>query len=89
MTKTQKIIKYLALAFAFSIIFSIISSIMYGLLSVSNIFDKDDYVTENMEELKINENTSFLDIEVSSVNIIIKQGEKLKAETNNKYINIK
>lgn len=88
MTQSQKIIKYLALAFAFFLIFSIVSGIMYGVLFFTNIFDSDNHVMEKLEELKITENASVLGIEVNSVNVIIKQGETLKAETNNKDITI-
>lgn len=89
MSQTQKIIKYLALALAFFLIFTIISITTQGLLAVTNIFETDDRVMEKLEELKITEDASVLDIEVKTANIIIKQGEKLKVETNNKYINIK
>lgn len=89
MNQTQKIIKYLALALAFFIIFTIISITMHGLFAVTNIFEKGDSVMEKLEELKIEENASVLDIEVKTANVIIKQGENLKAETNNKYINVK
>lgn len=89
MTQVQKIIKYLALAFAFFLIFSIVSGIMYGLLSFTSIFDTDDHVMEKLEELKITEDASVLDVEVRSANVIIKQGESLKVETNDKYIKVK
>lgn len=89
MTQAQKIIKYLALAFAFFLIFSIVSGIMYGVLSFTNILDTDDNIMEKMEELKFQEAASILEIKVSSANIIIKQGETLKVETNNKNIELK
>lgn len=86
MTQTQKIIKYLALALAFFIIFSIISMIMYGFIFFSNLFSND--MSKKLEELKITDSASILDIEVSSVNIIIKEGFPLKVETNNDNIKI-
>lgn len=88
MTQVQKIIKYLALAFAFFLIFSIIHGIMYGILSFTNILNTDNHVMEKLEELKVTEDASVLNVEVSSSNIIIKQGEALKVETNNKDIKI-
>ena len=42
MIKTQKIIKYCAIAFAIFLTFSIISSIMFGIMSIGNIFDNND-----------------------------------------------
>lgn len=90
MSSLQKIIKYLSIAFAIFLTFSIISWIMYGFSFVGNIFNDDEKsITEELNNLKINDNTLLLDINVSSSNIIIKTGEVFKAETNNKYINSK
>ena len=44
-------------------------------------YDIIDYLNEN--------DVLVLNIEVGSANIIIKQGERLKVETNNKYISLK
>lgn len=88
MTSVQKVIKYLALAFALFLIFSILSAIMFGVSTLSYIFSSND--SEIIEELKdINisgDNISFLDIDIKYANLIIKRGDTLKAETNNKYI---
>lgn len=88
MTSAQKIIKYLALAFAAFLIFSIVSSIMYVVLSFTNIFDSDNHVVDKIEELKVTEGASVLDVQVNTADIIIKQGESFKIETNNKYIEV-
>lgn len=85
MSKAQRIIKYLAFAFALFLAFSIISSIIYGLSFVGDMFDNDKQ-SSNLKELKINNNALILDINVSSSNISVKQGSTLKVETNNKYI---
>ena len=85
MSKAQKIIKYLAFALALSLVFSIISSIIYGLSFLGSMFDNDKQ-SSDLKELKINNNALILDIDVSSSNISIKQGSTLKVETNNKYI---
>lgn len=87
MTQIQKIIKYIALALAFFLIFSIVAGIMQFLLSFTNIF-KNDALMDKLEELKITESAAVLDIDVSSANIIIKVSDTLKAETNNKYISL-
>lgn len=88
MTKT---IKYLAIAFALFLAFSIISGIMYSVLSLSNVFNDNDNqaIAEELHDLEINDNTLLLDIDVLGSNIIIKQGDVFKAETNNKYIKTK
>ena len=89
MKNFQQIIKYLALAFAIYLIFNILSGIMYGVSSISNIFVDDKEVIENLKDLKVNKDTILLDIDLSSTNVTIKSGESFKVETNNKYINTK
>lgn len=86
MNELQKIIKYLAIAFAMFLTFSIISGIMYGVSFIGTIFD-EHITTENLKDLEINDDTFLLDIDISSSNISIKIGDTFKAETNNKYIN--
>lgn len=90
MSSLQKIIKYMATSFALFLAFSIISGIVYGISSLENLFDNNDNeITRKLKDLKINTNASVLNIDVSSANLKIKEGNSLKAETNNKYIKIK
>lgn len=90
MSILQKIIKYLAIAFAMFLTFSIISGIAYGVSVIGNLFDDDKKdITEKLNDLEINANTLLLDVNISSSNIIIKRGDTFKVETNNKYINSK
>lgn len=86
MSRIQKVIKYLAISFAIFLIVSIISSIMYGIISLTNIFSNSDNVT-NLNEVKINNDISSLDIDLSNVNVTIKKGNKFKIETNSDNIN--
>jgi len=88
MTSAQRIIKYLALGFAIFLIFSILSGIMFGISTVSNVFDDSDSdILEDLKDLNITgDNVSVLDIDIKAANLIIKTGDKLKVETNNKYI---
>ena len=93
MTTAQKIIKYLALSFAIFLIFTIMSGIFETLYSLSGLLglQKEDKVIKNEMNIINFENNSgaLLDIDVSFTNLIIKKGEFLKAETNNKNINCK
>ena len=86
MSKFQKIIKYLAIAFAIYLVFSIISGIMYFIISFANIFSDDDYKLEEMKTLNVSTNISSLDIEVKSVNVIFKESSTFKIETDNQNI---
>lgn len=83
MNQANKIIKYLAIAFGLFLVFNIISGLMFGLLSIGNIF-KDESI--EFKESEINQNIEILEIDVNSVNIIIKESNLFKVETNNKYI---
>ena len=88
MTSAQRVIKYLALGFAIFLIFSILSGIMFGISTVSNVFnDSEKDILEDLEDLNIiGDNISVLDIDIKAANLVIKTGDKLKVETNNKYI---
>lgn len=90
MSQLQKIIKSLAIAFALFLLFSIISGIMYGVSFLGNLLDDNSQnITEKLDNLEINEDILLLDIKVLNSNIVIKQGDSYKVETNNKYIKSK
>lgn len=89
MSEVQRIIKYLAIAFALFLAVSIVSGIMYGFIRVATIFNKDNEVSKSVENIKISEDITYLDIDVDDVNIIIKEGDKLELETNSKYLKTK
>ena len=93
MTQTQKIIKYIAIAFAIFLIVTIISAILSGIYGLSNALG-----LRNDNKLVINgttilgiedDNIIALDIDVAYTNLIIKKGDTLKAETNNSNITCK
>lgn len=88
MTTAQKLIKYFAIALAFLLMFSILSTIMFGLSTISKSFNKEDSnIIENLKEMDVsNTDISILDIDILYANLIIKKGDTLKAETNNEYI---
>ena len=94
MTTAQKVIKYLAIAFAIFLIVSIISMITAGVFALSGILGlkKDieesmnaEFVTTNFKNAEI----SVLDIELDFTNLTIKTGDELKIETDNNKINCK
>ena len=94
MIKTQRIIKYCAIAFAIFLICNIISAIFYGLVSIGSIFNENntndnEIQTDNLKELNIKEKIKRIDIDVKDINIIVKENTDFKIETNNKYINTK
>jgi len=73
--KTAKIIKYFAIGFACFLIISIISLIMYGIISFGNIFfpsDNDKTKKEDFKVIEVSNNIESLDMEIIGTNIIIK-----------------
>lgn len=89
MRETQKVIKYLGIAFAVFLIFTIISTIMFSVSSLTNIFDDRDSVQENLESLELASDAVVLNIDVDSINITIKQGDTFEVKTNSEYIKSK
>lgn len=90
MSGSQKIIKNLAIAFAFFLIFNIIFGIIYALSLFTNIFKTEENL-KSLEEIKelIETDARILDIDLKTTNLIIKIGDTFKAETSNKYIETK
>lgn len=84
----QKTIKYLAIAFAFFLIFTIFQAILFGISSFSFLFSEkgDNGVTKELTELVIKEKISSIDIDVTAVSVIFKESDIFRVETNNKYI---
>ena len=91
MTTAQKVIKYLATAFAVFLIITIISAILsggYALLSALGlIHTNNDIVTENLKVIskEVKEVTT-LKIDLAYTNLDIKTGDDFKVETNNSNI---
>ncbi len=91
MTTAQKVIKYIATAFALFLIITIISSILsggYALLSAFGLIHTNKNIV--MEDLKVIsskiEEVSTLKIDLAFTNLDIKTGDKFKVETNNSKI---
>lgn len=88
MINAQKIIKYAAIGFAVFLIVGIVSSIMFGITAITSIFS-DKEIKETTEVINVNGNISSLEIDVSSLNLEIKEDSSFKIETNDKYIKIR
>ena len=90
MSSAQKIIKYLALAFASFLIFIIITSIISGMTILSNIFDDNDNNNQTVEKNEsLISDSKDLNIDLATSDLIIKTGNEFKVETTNKYITSK
>lgn len=91
MTTAQKVIKYLAIAFAIFLIVNIVSGILWGLFGLAFIFGlntENEVITEEMTTTNFEyEHINTLDIDIAFSSLKIKTGEELKIETNNSNIN--
>jgi len=89
MIQIQKIIKYLAIIFAIFLIFSIFSGIMMGIDGISKIFDNEEITLDKLNDIEIKDEIKNLNIDLKATNLIIKEGNKLKIESNNETLKYK
>ena len=90
----QKVIKYLAIAFAIALIVGIITTIVRVVSSIPLTLKigKNNNDSNNIIETSSdfeNENVAFLDIDIAYSNLTIRKGESLKVESSNKNIQCK
>lgn len=90
MTVFQKVIKYLAMAFAIFLSVSIIGGIITGLFGISLIFSGRDkeYIGE-MQTYSIKGEISSLSVTLSGAKLEIKTADKFSVESNHRYISVK
>jgi len=87
MTALQKVIKYLAVAFAVFLIVAIISGAISAIGLFGGFFD-NDAVEDNLKTYEISANISGLEIEVGAADLVIKQGEGFSVESNLKRLSV-
>ena len=81
MTTFQKVIKYLAMAFAIFLTVSIIG----GLLSMFGLFGGflgGDAVTEDIKTYAVSSDIQSLDVKINAADFTIKPGENFSVESN-------
>ena len=87
MTTTQKVIKYLALAFAIFLAVSIIGGIL-GAVGVLGIFFGDEVVTEDLKTYSVSGEIRHLELEIYAANLHIKEGSAFSVESNLKNLKV-
>lgn len=87
MTSAQKVIKYVAIAFAIFLIVSIFSFILAGVGSLVGLFGSNNSGETRIIEIENNEFTN-LDIDLSASSINIKKSDKFYLETNNDDVTV-
>ena len=91
MTRAQKIIKYLAIAFSVFLIVLIVNGFMtavYYLAGFGNIFDDDGFYDGKVLSRKLDGEIISLDIRLSSVSLVISEGEDFTVETNSESLSV-
>lgn len=90
MNSVQKVIKYLALAFALFLSVSIIGGIITGLTGVSYILSgRDSKAVGEMRVYPIEGEISSLSVDLSGADLKIQTADKFSAESNHNYISVK
>lgn len=90
MTSVQKIIKYLAFAFAIFLSVSIIGGIITGIAGVSFLVSgKAKEPVGEMQVYSIDGDISSLSLRLSGAELQIKTADKFSVESNHKYISVK
>lgn len=88
MTSSQKVVKYIAVAFAIMLIVSIFSGILGAFGTFTGMFNSDDAVRE-MKTQTYSSDIEELILDVSAAQLIIKNGDEFSISSNNKYILIR
>ena len=86
MTTVQKVIKYLAIAFAVFLTVSIIGGILGAVGLFGGLFFAEDDFTEDMQTYSVSEDVKSLAIEIKVANVYIKEGETFSVESNLKNL---
>lgn len=90
MNSLQKVIKYLAIAFALFLSVNIIGGIITGLAGISYIFsDSGKDVVGEMQVYPIEGEISALSLELSGAELQIKTADRFSVESNHKYISVR
>ena len=89
MSTLQKVIKYLAIAFAIFLTVSIVSGILEVIGLIGGWLDRDDAVSEHIETYTVSEECKVLQIEIGAADFTIRQGDSLLVESNLKNITVK
>ena len=87
MTTLQKVIKYLALAFAVVLTVSIIGGILRTVSLFGNFFSSDA-VSEEMKTYSLNTQIQNLNIEINAADLTIKEGNAFSVESNLKHLKV-
>lgn len=87
MTTFQKVVKYLAIAFAIFLSVAIIGGLLGAAGLFGGLFD-DEVVLENLESYSVSADIRSLEIEINAADLRIKEGEAFFVESNLKHLKV-
>ena len=87
MTTFQRIIKYLAMAFAIFLVVSIIGGILGAVGLFGGLFDSDA-VMDDVKTYGVSSDITSLDIKFNAADFTIKQADSFSVESNLKYLTV-
>lgn len=83
MTDLQRIVKYCAIALAFTIIIGIATTIISGVSFLFNAYDDTDQNLIDAKEIEIVENVTKLKIDLKATNLRVESADQFSIQTNN------
>ena len=87
MSELQKVIKYLAMAFALFLALSIIGGILGAVGLIGGLFS-NDAVLEDVKTYSVAADIHNLDIEINAADLYIKEGDAFSVESNLKHLEV-
>ncbi len=88
MTKTQKIIRFIAVALAVCLTINIFTWIVSLVALISGIDFKKDMVSKETTDFTVSDGIKNLDIEISAADLVIVSGENFSLSSNLKYLSV-
>lgn len=88
MTTFQKVIKYLAMAFAIYLTVSIIGGICAAISGVSFLFSHRESAAGEMQVYAIDEDISELSVKLSGAELQIRSADRFSVESNHQYLSV-
>lgn len=87
MTDTQKVIKYLAMAFAIFLAVSIIGGILSAVGLFGGFFGSDA-VAKDVKTYDVASGINSLEVKINAADFVVKQGERFSVESNLKHLTV-
>ncbi len=89
MTDFQKVVKYIAIAFAIALTVAIVGGIFNAIGLLGGLFSEDNEATDDIKTYSITSDINKLKIEINAADLYIKKGDEFSVESNLKKLKVK